>query len=251
MLSKLKKFDVHTKVVDGVNQQTVLGAILTVVSVILVVILLVSEISVFMKVDVASRMVADNTAGIESVKLEIDIEFLTVSCDKINFFQEVTRGTLHIHEKGDLEKRLSQNNGCRIVGNILTDKVGGNFRFSVDQPSDSNAQIFHAHNLSHNINHIAFMPTNGLSAVNKIQGLSNILNDQYTSVPENTGIYQYSIQVQHTLCAHTKLTGLCRLYQPSTRVCMGSCHSPTSMQLQRKSSLWTSYIAMKQCRGCS
>jgi hypothetical protein len=199
MFPKFKKFDIHVKAVEGVNQQTILGAFITLVSVVVVVVLLISELTLFLKVDVVSRMVADTSAGFESVKLEIDVEFYSVSCEKLYFYQEVTRGTLHVHEPGQMNKSASSGGGCRIIGDIITDKAGGNFRFAVQSGSvvslNENAVSNYGSNFTHIINHIAFMPTNGRSAVDKIPGLSNILNKQTTVVPEGSGIYQYSIQV--------------------------------------------------------
>lgn len=70
MFAKFKRFDFHIKAVDGVNQKTILGAIITLLSTVLVIVLILSEISLFLKIDVISRMVADNTVGIESVRLD-------------------------------------------------------------------------------------------------------------------------------------------------------------------------------------
>ncbi len=185
------------KAVEGVNQQTVLGAFVTILSVVVVVVLLISELTLFLKVDIVSRMVADTSTGFESVKLEIDIDFYSVECEKISFFQEVTRGTLHVHEQGEMEKLVSLTGGCRVTGDIIVDKAGGNFRFSVDSVKIDDLNIVRSDsvNFSHIINHIAFMPTKGISAIEKIPGLSNILNKQITIIPERSGIYQYSIQV--------------------------------------------------------
>lgn len=70
MFTKFKRFDVHVKAVDGVNQKTILGACITIISAAVVIILVLSELNLFLKVDVISRMVADNTVGIESVRLD-------------------------------------------------------------------------------------------------------------------------------------------------------------------------------------
>ena len=75
MFSKFNRFDVHVKAVDGVNQKTILGACITLLSIVIVLVLVLSEISIFFKVDVISRMVADNTVGIESVRLDFGIYF--------------------------------------------------------------------------------------------------------------------------------------------------------------------------------
>lgn len=139
----------------------------------------------------------------------LDVEFFNVPCERVGFKQEVTRGTLHIHDATDVTKLPTQNGslfGCRIVGAFLTDKVGGNFRFPitpvvpVENPNkpvpaikDHEQHLFG--NISHRINHVIFIPTTGKSAVDKIPGLEHSLNKQNTIVPENAAIYQYSIQV--------------------------------------------------------
>lgn len=196
MLSRLRKLDVHVKAVDGVNQQTLLGALISIISVLIVGVLVLSELSIFLKVDVMSRMVTDSSANLECVQLEIDVSFFHASCDRITFMQEVTRGSLHIHESGNVEKNIWNDSGCRVTGKILTDKVGGNFRFGIPFAELDSNKINDAtmNNISHLINHVAFVSTKGASAVDKIPGISN-LNDQLTVVPLDSGIYQYSIQV--------------------------------------------------------
>jgi len=76
MFSRLKRFDVHVKAVDGVNQKTLLGALITLISTVIVIVLVLSEVSIFLKIDVISRMVADNSVGIESIKLDFGIKFM-------------------------------------------------------------------------------------------------------------------------------------------------------------------------------
>ena len=198
MFAKLKKFDVHVKAVDGVNQQTILGALLTIVTSFIVLMLLWSEVSQFMKIDVVSRMVADQNARFQSVRLEVDVEFNYVACDRINFFQEITRGTLHLHEAGNVEK-LPSGNGCRVQGSIVTDKYGGNFRFGI-APKLSNSrgdpQVLPT-NMSHYVHHIAFIPSEGIATADKIPAKNNQLEQTQTVVPDGSGIYQYAIQVNN------------------------------------------------------
>lgn len=198
MFAKLKRFDVHVKAVDGVNQQTILGALLTIITTLVVVILLWSEVTQFMKIDVVSRMVADQNARFQSVRLEVDVEFNAVTCDRINFFQEITRGTLHLHEPGNVEK-ASTKNGCRVQGAIVTDKYGGNFRFGVAPKLSNNRggeQQVLPTNMSHYIHHIAFIPSEGIASADKIPAKNQQLEQTQTIVPEGSGIYQYAIQVR-------------------------------------------------------
>ena len=48
----------------------------------------------------------------------------------------MTRGTVHSHEPDIINRdHINDNAGCHIHGSIVTDKVGGNFRFIVEQSS--------------------------------------------------------------------------------------------------------------------
>ena len=93
----------------------------------------------------------------------------------------MTRGTLHIHDASDVTKVPTTNGslvGCRLSGAFSTDKVGGNFRFSVspvvpvDNPTkpvpalqnQAQQQVLFG-NISHRINHVLFIPTKGKQAV--------------------------------------------------------------------------------------
>ena len=123
----------HTKTIDGVHdQQTYSGAVITIVTALVVFLLISSEFSAYMSVEVSDRMVADTTVGVSDVTIEFDLEFEHVACDKITFSQEVTRGTLHSHEPEHISKNPIEATSCWVHGSIVTDKVGGSFRFMIE-----------------------------------------------------------------------------------------------------------------------
>lgn len=197
-LQGLKRFDVHLKAMDGVHQQNILGAVLTLVTTILVFVLLFSEISVFFKVDVVSRMVVDKNYGHEAVRLEFDLSFPTISCDSFTFTQEVTRGNIHLFESITEVTKVDIDNpdpsgfsGCRLTGAFLTDKVGGNFRFAI---TPQKGEL----NLSHTLNKVAFYPVNVPSAKDKLPDIADTYSVSNVEVPLGTGIYQYTITVVPT-----------------------------------------------------
>lgn len=212
------KFDAHLKAVDGVNQKTMVGGCLTLISTLLVLVLIFSEVSLYLQVDVVSRMIADTTASMESVKLVYDIEFYKVPCQQLSFVQEVTRGAVHFPASTELiemEKipisTSESPDGCQLKGHIITDKVGGNFRFGISKPehlqkpADLNNPIpamseeFELYgNVSHRINHIIFEPTNGKSAVDQLPGIAHPLSEQSVIATDDLAIYQYVIQVVPT-----------------------------------------------------
>jgi hypothetical protein len=196
MFAKLKKFDAHVKVLDGVHQQTLIGALLTVISFALLLTLLVSEFSIFTQVNTVSRLEVDKGVGVEAIKLIFDVSFHKVSCDRISFNQEATRGTMHSHEpvqvnKVDVPSGGPLNKlGCRVFGWMIIDKIGGNFRFGVTESPDAPVE-----NLSHTVHLVTFLPTNDKIAVDKVPGATSNISELTVVVPENTGIYQYALQV--------------------------------------------------------
>jgi len=229
----LKRFDVYVKTKDYVLQSTYLGAFMTLVGAFVVLILLFSEFSAYLQKDIVSRMVADSTVGVETVKLDFDIEFLKVGCEKLTFAQEVTRGTFHTHDPENIVKealhRDDGGGGCWVKGSIVTDKLGGNFRFVVT-PDDAISQAMatgsvngpalvlgninlvqggqgigqnkpklNPPDLAHKINYITFHPADGNTAESQhVPGLTEGLNGVTTEVATGTGLYHYAIQIVPT-----------------------------------------------------
>lgn len=192
--SRLKKFDIHIKTLDGVNQQTLFGAFVTVVTVVVVILLLVSEIRLFVNKELISHMIADTSAGVEAVKIEFDVEFLRMKCDKISFIQEITRGSVHSHEPDHVDRKSTvDNNGCNIFGSIVTDKVGGNFRFGLSVLPDQPEPL----DISHKVNKIYFHPSKA-DKIDSVPSISYPLHGQMSSVPIGVGIHQYVVQVVPT-----------------------------------------------------
>lgn len=199
MWARLKKFDIHPKAIEGVHQKTVVGAILTIVTTIIVFVLLASEISSFFKIEYVSRMVVDKSAGLESVHVSFDVEFSAVTCPRITFSQEVTRGSLHTFEPAAITKRdvtssESDKKGCQVTGSFLTDKAMGHFLFDIDSSTAENPA-----DLTHIINNIAFLPTNGLLvSEEKLPGIAPGFNQSLTAVPSSVAAFQYSLQIVPT-----------------------------------------------------
>ena len=78
--SRLKKFDVHVKVVDGVSQQTTIGAIITILCFIFTCLLCYGEMRSLLRSDVSSHVELDQISAMESVKLHFEVEFHKVKC---------------------------------------------------------------------------------------------------------------------------------------------------------------------------
>jgi len=215
--SKLKRFDIHTKTIDGVNdQQTVVGAIITIITVLLVFVLVTSEVGQFMTINMEDRMIPDSTVGVEDVAIQFDITFDKTPCSKITFSQEVTRGTLHSHQPDEIEKEIVEGRSCWVHGKILTDKVGGSFRFMVEPDADGEVPPVPSipgqppantltHDISHKINRLAFIAADGhnIDETEEDKELAQPLTGQQSQVDGDIGVYQYHIQVVPTF--HSKI----------------------------------------------
>lgn len=230
---KLKRFDVWQKPkVDEVLERTIFGAVLSAVSIGLVIVLVISEFSAYMKTDVASHMVLDTLVGVSNTRIDVDLSFDHVECDRIDFTQEITRGQHHgpPNESGDIHK-ITDGDGCHVFGSIVTDKIGGNFKFAVlptesektaaaeeiaKKPRDPfmppyNARMFMpAPDISHTINHVFFRDitetTKDAKNFNQpphaemTDANHHPLNGVKTIYPETLkmGIHHYGIQVVPT-----------------------------------------------------
>jgi hypothetical protein len=186
-----------------------------------------------MKIDVVSRMLADSTVGVEAVKLDFDLVLYDVPCDRISFVKEVTKGTVHVNEYGNFDKFAMDDGitvGCQVRGSHLLDKVGGNFRFNIEEDKLNDRP----YNISHSIVNLAFSPALGLSAREKLPDLAHSISNILTIVPDQTGVYHYAIQVGRIkpplilLLISYWLTVCYRYFCHrwsllSTRLCMESC----------------------------
>ena len=81
--SRFKKFDVHVKVVDGVTQQTSVGAVVTIICLVLTCMLSYSELKLLIRPERSSHVVLDQISSMESVKLNFDLEFHSLPCSGI------------------------------------------------------------------------------------------------------------------------------------------------------------------------
>jgi len=227
----VQRFDFHVKTIDEATQQTLLGGAVTVVSFVVVIYLLLSEILIYQSSEVVTRMIADKTIGMESIRIEFDIEFSQVRCEKISFMQEVTRGSVHIHEPEFVRKEEIHDqhgaSGCWVHGYTVTDKAAGNFRFAVEpappkdaskDPSMANFppgfglgggglhfEIFQYPELpplGHKVNSVSFKPvdmdTASLIDTKKVADVTFPLTDTVTEVDAAAGVHHYALQVVPT-----------------------------------------------------
>jgi len=208
-----RKFDAHRKTKDVYQHQTLSGAIITIMSIIIVLFLVSNEFLEYNNVEILSTMVPDKTVGIESIDIQFSLIMKQVTCPKIEFKQSVTRGTLHSHEPERITKTAHEKTGCLLEGTVVVDKTDGNFRFKVE-PAYSPAQrvngpdgtvVSHsamiAPDLSHEVRYLRFIPRD----ISDEEELDLFPEDStYASglvtgaAVENSGLFNYGVRVIST-----------------------------------------------------
>lgn len=197
----LKQFDINSKALDGVHQQTLLGGLLSIVAVFVVGYLVVLEIFTFSKIDVVSRMIIDKAPSSEAFKLAFDVTFPYIACDRLSFYQEATKGSVHIfsaEKDGQIKKQPvdfgANSKGCTLTGQFEMDKVAGFFRFEVANAIPDFVNL----NLSHSVNLLDFISNKGAILDNTKIGVPRSFNRTLLNVPRETAVYQYSLQIVPT-----------------------------------------------------
>jgi hypothetical protein len=170
--SLIKRFDVHLKTVDGIGQQTLCGAFITIIAIVIVCLLAVSELRVLAKKDVESYVLPDISVGIDEVRITFDVEFPSIPCTRLNFVHEVIRGGVQ-HALIDEEiRKIPSALGCRLVGSKSTEKVAGTFQFRIednqlarkhDMMDFDDGTPLRAEIISHHIHKLMFISDDSIS----------------------------------------------------------------------------------------
>jgi hypothetical protein len=163
--SKFKKFDIIRKTQPGIQNQTLSGAVVTVVATILVLLLVINEFREYNTVTSVSTMVPDHSVGIESTEIHFGVQFLTTKCTDISYRQAVTRGTVHTHDNDNVVF-TEKDGGCFVNGDAVVDKVDGNIFLVVKGelgnpiPTMTGTQVrpIRPTDMAHEIKYLRFVP---------------------------------------------------------------------------------------------
>jgi len=224
ILDLVRGLDVHYKTVDDARDQTISGATVSIISGICILLLVFSEVSLFLTVTQDHSLQVDVSRG-GKLRINFDILFHSLPCSvlsldsmdvsggheldvvqdvykrKVNKEGEVYGPVLHEKvdtngEEKDAVKKLQGElgEGCSVYGSLQVSKVAGNFHFSM------HAQDFHvlthvfSHrdsiNVSHTINHLSFGED--------YPGISNPLDNNKKVAEAGSGMCEYYIKVVPT-----------------------------------------------------
>lgn len=238
MFARLKAFDVYRKLPQDLTEPTMSGAIVSIASTLIMLILFLTEFNEFLKVRTVSEMFIDTNKGGEKLVVNIDISMPHLPCDLASFDAQDVMGSHHLNIGGDLRKRrlsadgtqgeeirhgdgdtnfnlerankaFQDKEGCRFYGTFSVNKVPGNFHVSSHAYMDHVNVIFSQNgintiDLSHNIHHISFGEDKDLKLIKTQfdQGALNPLdNVQKMKTPAQATshvMYQYYISVVPT-----------------------------------------------------
>uniref|UniRef100_A0A914DI00 Endoplasmic reticulum-Golgi intermediate compartment protein 3 n=1 Tax=Acrobeloides nanus TaxID=290746 RepID=A0A914DI00_9BILA len=227
LFNKFRDFDVYTKPLDDFRVKTSFGGMITLISMIVIVTLFITETWAFFNIDVDEQLFVDSTSADMRVDIHFDVTFPKVPCTFMTIdVMDVSGETQNGVEDNIFKLRLDQNGnnltsnpekqdawvqklkgsageGCRIFGKVQVAKVGGNFHIAPGAPLTSHRSHFHdlhslspgSFNTSHTIHHLSF----GQPYPGKTYPL-----DERTFISEKGGImHQYYLKVVPTMFVYT------------------------------------------------
>jgi len=169
VFDQIKSFDVYRKLPKDYLQPTFIGAVLSVISISLMIILFISEFRSFINIKTSSEMLVDTSHSQDLLKINIDIVLNKLPCSIVSLDVQDMMGnhavnihgkllknrvdrnggfieqyTEPAHPEGDkrhitdvpqpelkvLQKEIKDQEGCQLVGNINVMRVPGNFHIS-------------------------------------------------------------------------------------------------------------------------
>ncbi|KAF0689501.1 Aste57867_19058 [Aphanomyces stellatus] len=176
MFNRLRQYDVYTKGVEGIQEKTLGGAIITVVSVAIVFLLLLSELGIYTTTEVVNRMYVDAIPQEALMHIEVDISFLHEKCKGTSSFSHPLDMSPPSSILVDVAMDASDNKGNKdllsdssiVAVPIGTDEEGCRFTGTVDVHKVAGAVSF-AHEGSLNmLTYMDFLKFNSSHIVHRL-----------------------------------------------------------------------------------
>ncbi|XP_057298657.1 endoplasmic reticulum-Golgi intermediate compartment protein 1-like [Hydractinia symbiolongicarpus] len=127
----IRRLDVYRKVPKDLTQPTFTGACVSIVSILVIIFLMTSELSSFMQTEVVSEMFVDIPSAEQKIAVRLNVTFPRLDCDFVGLDIQDDKGR---HEVGFHENThkisLSDGAGCRFEGLFYINRVPGNFHLS-------------------------------------------------------------------------------------------------------------------------
>jgi hypothetical protein len=230
----MRRFDVYLKADSMVQEKSYTGAIMTLLSSLVIIMLFRSEFNSYNEVRIADHMVVDPAYGERIITVNLSLSFLKLKCHEVNIDIDDRSGHHDLHVSDDMQKspyvhledmelepekynneqRLVKNApGCSVKGTFKIRKVAGNFHVALGKNlAAKSGQVTHTsdvpkyqfsmsdiskYNSSHIIHHLDFGSTGKLATL----GLEKYPLDNVTKIlpaTSKTAQYQYFIKIVPT-----------------------------------------------------
>lgn len=199
-------FDAYTKARDdGIQVKTLCGAMVTVVSVIIMCGLVLSEVGLFLTTRTEHHLGVDRTRS-EALHVDVDVIFHAMPCNELDVVIGDTRGhsypeakievtkapfvpPITMREQPDVKWTKDNTPGCSVTGSLSIRKMAGMIVFRSTRPrihgmNGVPAQVGAANgrNFSHEIRQLSMGPSFP-GAVNPLDGVKKGFDD--------SGVFQY------------------------------------------------------------
>ncbi|XP_066913255.1 endoplasmic reticulum-Golgi intermediate compartment protein 1-like [Clytia hemisphaerica] len=149
----IRRFDIYRKIPKDLTQPTKTGACVSILSIIFIVFLMLSELSSLLFIDVKSEMFVDISSSQKPVYVRLNVSLPKMACDFVGLDLQDSQGR---HEVGFLKdsKKVPINNGegCRFEGHFEINRIPGNFHLS----THSAAQQPQNPDMTHIVNSLQF-----------------------------------------------------------------------------------------------
>lgn len=123
-MDKLRRFDVFSKTQDDFRVRTTGGAIVSILSVTLIVLLFVSEVMFYLATDVNNELYVDTARG-QKIRINLDMVFPAIGCAYLSLDAMDVSGQTQIDVSHDVYKKRLDKNGNPISTAVQEKKLGG------------------------------------------------------------------------------------------------------------------------------
>ncbi|CAK93028.1 unnamed protein product (macronuclear) [Paramecium tetraurelia] len=153
----LKSIDLYGKVPKGLAEPTSSGAVVSIITLILLALMIINEGIEYITIDVQSEIIVDQKLSKDRVQVNLDIKFIKAPCDFLEIDQqdamgqslsqqfmelkyyrldsnerrisEYTRNSNNWVEIEDARTAINEKQGCEVIGNLKVNRVRGKISF--------------------------------------------------------------------------------------------------------------------------
>ncbi|KRX08122.1 hypothetical protein PPERSA_01667 [Pseudocohnilembus persalinus] len=134
--NRLKSFDVYRKLPQDLTQPTLSGALVSIISTLIMITLFLTEFSAFLEVNETSEMFVDYSRSEQKLQVNLDLVFYNLPCDIVSLDAQDVMGSHHVNLVGDLKKiRIDKNEKVIEEINAISKKGDDHSGHSHDQSS--------------------------------------------------------------------------------------------------------------------